>query len=100
MKIVEKDSGHAFDPKVVEILSRRYKELEKMAKANQAPEAAKLSKNVKVERGLAPAAGFEASAPNGAAATTGPPIDFLVHIAAARHEVQALYEMYRNWVPR
>ena len=92
IKIVEKDSGHAFDPKVVEILSRRYKELEKMAKSHQAPEAAKLSKNVKVERGLAPAAGFEASASN-CADTTGPPIDFLVHIAAARHEVQALYEM-------
>ena len=92
IKIVEKDSGHAFDPKVVEILSRRYKELEKMAKAHQAPEAAKLSKNIKVERGLAPAAGFEASASNGAA-TTGPPLDFLVNIAAARHEVQALYEM-------
>src|SRR5665213_902998 len=62
LAIVQKESGKSFDPRIVEVLSRRYVELERMAKANVVAQKAKLSTNVKVERGAAPAAGFEASA--------------------------------------
>ena len=59
MAIVLKESGTSFDPKVVEILERRYVELEALARSNDAPELGKLSTNVKVERGVAPDAGPE-----------------------------------------
>ena len=61
MKIVSKESGESFDPKIVAILERRYVELEKMALATPVEEGPKLSKNVKVERGGGPAAGYAES---------------------------------------
>src|SRR5436190_7332634 len=61
MAKVVADAGKAFDPRVVEILRRRYLELEKLA-TEQTPDApAKLSTDIKVERGAAPAAGFAKS---------------------------------------
>jgi diguanylate cyclase (GGDEF)-like protein/putative nucleotidyltransferase with HDIG domain len=99
MKIVEKDSGTAFDPRVVELLSKRYVALEKMAKASRQADPAKLSKEIKVTRGLAPAAGFEAAAPNATPANAAPGAqhnDFLTLIAAARQEVQALFEISQD----
>ena len=59
-KVVE-DSGKSFDPKVVAILQRRYIELEKMANEEPLQAPPKLSTDIKVERGLAPAAGFAES---------------------------------------
>jgi putative nucleotidyltransferase with HDIG domain len=62
MSKVVADADKAFDPQVVEILQRRYLELEKLA-TEQTPDApAKLSTDIKVVRGSAPAAGFAASA--------------------------------------
>jgi len=58
MKIVESESGKAFDPKVVAILSLRYVELERLA-TSHSQEKTKLSTDVKIVRGDAPAAGFE-----------------------------------------
>jgi len=58
MAKVVADAGKSFDPRVVEILQRRYVGLEKLA-TQQTPDApAKLSTDIKVERGAAPAAGF------------------------------------------
>ena len=91
MKVVEKDSGKAFDPRVVEVLQRRYVELEKMAKAEGASEV-RLSTEVKVDRGDAPAAGFEATAVS-PSSTKDAPIDYVGLIAAARQEVQTLFEI-------
>jgi putative nucleotidyltransferase with HDIG domain len=62
LAIVQKESGKSFDPRVVELISRRCIELERMAKASVVAHKTKLSTNVKVERGAAPAAGFESSA--------------------------------------
>ena len=95
MKVVQNDAGTAFDPRVVDVLSRRYVELEKLAKAQQGPEPAKLSTGVKVTRGIAPAAGFEKAAPSPeiTAQANG---DFLSSIAAARQEVQALFEIAQD----
>jgi putative nucleotidyltransferase with HDIG domain len=56
---VQKESGKAFDPRVVEVLSRRYVELERKAKASAMGQRDRLSTDIKVKRGAAPAAGFE-----------------------------------------
>src|SRR5579859_717369 len=61
MAKVVADAGKAFDPRVVEILHRRYIELEKLAHAQPQESPAKLSTDIKVKRGSAPAAGFAAS---------------------------------------
>lgn len=56
IKIVIKESGAAFDPAVVDILSRRYEELE--LKARTGVKIKKFSTDVKVEKGAGPDAGF------------------------------------------
>lgn len=63
MAKVVADAGKSFDPRVVEILQRRYVELEKLATEQPVEPASKLSTDVKVERGSAPDAGFARSAP-------------------------------------
>ena len=60
---VEQEAGKSFDPRVVAILAARYKELEKMATAHPPEERPKLSTDVKVVRGAAPAAGFAGTHP-------------------------------------
>lgn len=60
MDMVAKDSGKAFDPRVVVALQARYKELEQLARIQEPEKRAKLSFDVKVERGAAPDAGFAA----------------------------------------
>jgi putative nucleotidyltransferase with HDIG domain len=60
MAHVVKDSGRAFDPKIVAALKARYIELERLARSQQVEERPKLSLDVKVERGAAPDAGFAA----------------------------------------
>lgn len=57
MEIVGNEAGKAFEPRIVEILSRRYIEFEDMAK-RQSALLPKLSLNLQVERGDAPGAGF------------------------------------------
>ena len=59
IQVVQSEAGKSFDPRVVEVLARRYIELERQAKAVGQVEMAKLSTDVKIERGAAPAAGFE-----------------------------------------
>ena len=88
MSRVAADAGKAFDPRVVEILQRRYVELEGMARAQSQDNSQRLSTAVRVEKGAAPAEGFEASSQNDATS-----IDFLSSIAAARQEAQMLFEL-------
>ena len=61
MAKVAADSGKSFDPKVVEILQRRYVELEKMAHEQPLQSPPKLSTDIKIVRGEAPDAGFAQS---------------------------------------
>ncbi len=94
IKIVASESGKAFDPKVVELLMERFVELERKA-VNEGKVVDKLSTDVKIVAGDAPAAGFEStSAPEHVAKET--PKDFLSSIAAARQEVQALFEISQD----
>ncbi len=92
MAKVASESGVSFDPRVVEILQRRYIELEKVAREQPFKAPPKLSTDIKVERGLAPDAGFaESEAPS--ASESEPTQDFLTRIAAARQEAQVLLEL-------
>jgi diguanylate cyclase (GGDEF)-like protein/putative nucleotidyltransferase with HDIG domain len=89
---VESLSGRSFDPAVVAVLKRRYVELERMAQA-QPVDSAKLSTDLKIEKGAQPAAGLQNARPLVPAAGAN---DFLGSIAAARQEVQLLFELVQE----
>ncbi len=91
MEAVAALARESFDPKVVEVLKRRYADLERMAHA-QASTRARLSTDLKIENGKAPASGFESGTTSPTPAE-GTSIDFLASIAAARQEVQMLFEL-------
>jgi diguanylate cyclase (GGDEF)-like protein/putative nucleotidyltransferase with HDIG domain len=90
-KIVSQ-AGTSFDPRVVEILRKRYVELEKLAHEKGPPTLMKLSTGVKVQRGTAPAAGFAESVTSANPAPVESR-DYLSSIAAARQEAQMLFEL-------
>ncbi len=86
-------SGTSFDPKVVEVLYRRYRDLEAMARTSNV-ESMKLSTDIKIAPDAAPAAGYVGSDAAPPLRTDhAPPVDFLSSIAAARSEVQMLFEV-------
>jgi diguanylate cyclase (GGDEF)-like protein/putative nucleotidyltransferase with HDIG domain len=89
MQMVTNQAGAAFDPKIVEVLGRRYRELEAKARI-QPPNLAGLSVNAPAGRGEAPDAGFEETRTSG---SVHDKIGFLTSIAAARQEVQTLFEL-------
>ena len=94
MQIVSAESGKAFDPRVISMLQSCYQELERMA-VNEPGGAAKLETDLVIARGSAPATGFENSA--NANSSAHPEIqDPLSSIAAARQEVQSLYELTQD----
>jgi len=87
MAKVISEAGISFDPRVVGILERRYVELEKLAHEQPLHSPPKLSTDIKVERGAAPAAGFaEAEKPSAQRSNK----DYVTALAAARQEAQAL----------
>jgi diguanylate cyclase (GGDEF)-like protein/putative nucleotidyltransferase with HDIG domain len=96
MKVVIAESGKAFDPKVVAVLAARYVELERLAQAKDSA-SGRLSLDVKIVNGESPAAGFEKSkdVPVERKSREGA-VDFLTSIAAARQEVQALFEISQD----
>jgi putative methionine-R-sulfoxide reductase with GAF domain len=59
IQVIITESGKSFDPRVAEVLQRRYVELERLA--TQGGRIGRLSTDIKIERGEAPAAGFEAT---------------------------------------
>src|SRR5437016_2303965 len=89
MAVVAGEVNRSFDPKVIEVLQRRYRELE--GAARKAPwTRTKLSTDVRIENGHEPDAGFETSSPQEDDA------GFRTSIAAATHEAQALFELSRT----
>jgi putative nucleotidyltransferase with HDIG domain len=95
MAKVVADAGKAFDPKVVDILRRRYIELEKMANEQPLQATPKLSTDIKVERGLAPDAGFAESA-QADAKTSAPVRQVTALISAARAQSQEIVDLARQ----
>lgn len=94
MAKVSGESGTSFDPKVVDILSRRYVELERLAREQPMQAPAKLSTDIKVERGAAPDAGFAESEPSHATPQSVVHYDQLS--AVAQLEMDRLREMVRK----
>ena len=93
LRMMSQQSGKHFDPQVVEVLLRRYQELEE--KDTNDPSENNLSEisvPFAVSRGLQPAAGFERS--DGRAHRNDN--DFLTSIAAARQEAQMLFELSQD----
>ena len=91
MEIVSQEAGHSYDPQVVKILKERYRELEAKAKSSSV-ESARVSSNVKVERGASPATGFAPAL----VATAGEPVpnkNLRMRISDARREFQMLVEI-------
>ncbi len=85
MAKVAAEAGKAYDPKVLEVLQRRYAELEEATKRTPVKKRKRLSADLRVDAGGEPAAGLETSAP-----ASG---DFVSSIAAARQEAQFLFEV-------
>jgi putative nucleotidyltransferase with HDIG domain len=83
MARVASEAGTAFDPHVVRALQARYRELEARAKSTHVAPQPALSVDIKITRGDAPAAGFEAEAPAQPAASSNP-----VAQARAQHRKQ------------
>ena len=94
MARLNQESGKAFDPKVVDVLQRRYVDMESLVQGHAEQQVAwsKLSTDMKVERGQAPATGFAESAER----APGSENTFLASIAAARQEAQALFELSQD----
>jgi diguanylate cyclase (GGDEF)-like protein/putative nucleotidyltransferase with HDIG domain len=96
MEIVISESGKSFDPVIVDIIRRRYVELERLA-ISTGGEKIKLSMDVKIERGLAPATGFaesiEEEPQQQSTQDSGNPLS---SIAAATQEAQMLYELTQD----
>ena len=94
MKKLGAESGKSFDPRVVDVLQKRYEQLEWMAQAKSANDPnGPLSTSIKIERGLEPAAGFENATSSDYAGREG---TFLSSIAAARQEAQSLFELSQD----
>jgi len=89
MARVASEAGTSFDPRVVGVLQRRYVELEKLANEQPFQPPVKLSTDVKVERGLAPAAGF-AESEKPPAHQAEPAKDYINVMTAARQGGQTL----------
>ncbi len=95
MACVAAEAGKHFDPRVVEVLQRRYVELERLAHEQRSKTPVKLSTGIKVERGLSPATGFAESEQSGAHREQSRR-DYLFYIAAARQESQILFELSQD----
>ncbi|MFZ0862550.1 MAG: HD domain-containing phosphohydrolase [Candidatus Sulfotelmatobacter sp.] len=93
MAKVVADANKSFDPRVVAILQRRYIELEKLANVQPLQAPPKLSTDIKVERGLAPDAGFAESVES-RASVAGTTNDAL--ISSARTQGQQIVELNRQ----
>lgn len=91
IQVVESESGKALDPRVVNSLSRLYRELEQIARSSEGAGPV-LSTEVVVERGAAPGAGLD----QWALADRLAGGDFETVIADARKEERLLNELMQD----
>ncbi len=88
MKTLTAEKGRSFDPRVVEVMERRYVELEMMVNAMEV-ERRRMDFAPKVDRPVAPSSGF-AEVPNEAEVRA---TSFITSIISARQEAQLLFEL-------
>jgi len=96
MKQIAEEAGRSFDPKVVEVLWRRHRDLEQLAKSNLGAHSL-LSTNRKVDRGNRPDAGLDVWAIS-SLAKNDKSTDFLSTISAAGREGKLLLELAQGLV--
>jgi len=88
MMALTAEKGRSFDPRVVEIMERRYLELEEMVNTMES-ERRRLDIAPPVDRQAAPSSGFAEVANDAEVRTTS----FLSSIISARQEAQLLFEL-------
>jgi diguanylate cyclase (GGDEF)-like protein/putative nucleotidyltransferase with HDIG domain len=88
MKALTAEKGRSFDPRVIEIMERRYQELEEMVNTMES-ERRRLDIAPKVHRPAAPSSGFAEVANDAEVRATS----FLTSIISARQEAQLLFEL-------
>jgi diguanylate cyclase (GGDEF)-like protein/putative nucleotidyltransferase with HDIG domain len=92
MDRVKERAGTWFDPAIVEVLERRYVDLEHTAQSyDDGFVPCGLTRDLLVERGTSPVAGFDKWAENSQTDS-----DFLTSIASARQEAQAMFELSQD----
>jgi putative nucleotidyltransferase with HDIG domain len=97
MAKVNSEAGISFDPKIVAILQRNYVAWEQLARQQPLQAPPKLSTDIKVERGLAPDAGFANAE---AAAKISPGTDSDGKLSDARQQAQTLSEISHSFAHR
>ncbi len=91
---LERESGQSFDPQIVNILQTNYRRYEQLVRAQaEGATTTKLTSDVRVERGSAPATGFEETTIKRSSERE---MNFLTSIAAARYEAQTLFELSQD----
>jgi len=95
MAYVVSMAGRSFDPHVVEILQENYREFERLAQSAPA-RGGRLAKDLVVNRGGAPDAGYEKSAVAVVEATKEYARRPAASIASARREIQTILELTRD----
>src|ERR1700720_2211735 len=88
MNALTAEKGKSFDPRVVEIMERRYLELEEMVNTMES-ERRRLDVAPKVDRPAAPSSGYAEGANDAEVRATS----FLTSIISARQEAQLLFEL-------
>jgi len=88
MSNLSAEKGRSFDPRVVEVMERRYLELEAMVKTMET-ERRRLDFAPKIDRDVAPSSGYAEAANEAEVRTTS----FLSSIISARQEAQLLFEL-------
>lgn len=88
MRTLSSEKGRSFDPRVVEIMERRYVELEAMVNSLES-ERQRLELTPKIDRAVAPSSGFAEMANDAEVRATS----FLTSIISARQEAQLLFEL-------
>jgi len=88
MSLLRSESGRSYDPRVVECINKHYRDLEEVV-SRWVKEGSPLETLSKVERSVAPSAGF-ADIPDEAEVRAA---SFLASIVSARQEAQLLFEL-------
>jgi diguanylate cyclase (GGDEF)-like protein/putative nucleotidyltransferase with HDIG domain len=90
MAKIEVEAGRSFDPTVVELLKKHHVELERKAQASNSI-GVKLSTDLRIERGDAPAAGFESVNP--LFSSQDKQSEFPYSAAIARRDMQEIFDV-------
>ena len=93
MEKVAAMSGSSFDPKIIEVLKRRYLALENLVQSSATTEGAGIPPQAQVETQVEPAAAVEQFA---SASNASSDADFLSSIASARQEAQTMFELSQD----